>query len=138
MCDLESEVMFYYICVGVFRECCRFFGDDGLTAKVFFTKVVPFGLLWILINYLYLQALRKINTTDISALFCCNKAFVFLLSWIVLRDRFMGVRVSARMCRWTLVMDVRGPLRVNLFKRVFNMSCSFRVKLNEKGKSYHL
>ncbi|XP_057704166.1 solute carrier family 35 member F3 isoform X3 [Corythoichthys intestinalis] len=77
------------------RECCRFFGDDGLTSKVFFTKVAPFGLLWILTNYLYLQALRKINTTDVSALFCCNKAFVFLLSWIVLRDRFMGVRIVA-------------------------------------------
>lgn len=76
------------------RECCRFFGDDGLTPRVFFTKVAPFGLLWVLTNYLYLQALRKINTTDASALFCCNKAFVFLLSWIVLRDRFMGVRVS--------------------------------------------
>ncbi|KAF1375841.1 hypothetical protein PFLUV_G00224380 [Perca fluviatilis] len=75
-----------------FRECCRFFGDDGLTPKVFLTKIAPFGLLWILTNYLYLQALRKINTTDVSALFCCNKAFVFLLSWIVLRDRFMGVR----------------------------------------------
>uniref|UniRef100_A0A8C7X1B1 Solute carrier family 35 member F3a n=1 Tax=Oryzias sinensis TaxID=183150 RepID=A0A8C7X1B1_9TELE len=80
-----------------FRECCRFFGDDGLTPKVFFTKVAPFGLLWILTNYLYLQALRKINTTDVSALFCCNKAFVFLLSWIVLRDRFMGVRVLFKM-----------------------------------------
>uniref|UniRef100_A0A8B9H603 Solute carrier family 35 member F3b n=2 Tax=Astyanax mexicanus TaxID=7994 RepID=A0A8B9H603_ASTMX len=78
-----------------FRECCRFFGEDGLTAKVFFTKVAPFGLLWIITNYLYLQALRKINTTDVSALFCCNKAFVFLLSWIVLRDRFMGVRIVA-------------------------------------------
>ncbi|XP_008428098.1 putative thiamine transporter SLC35F3 isoform X4 [Poecilia reticulata] len=77
------------------RECCRFFGDEGLTPKVFFTKVAPFGLLWILTNYLYLQALRKINTTDVSALFCCNKAFVFLLSWIVLRDRFMGVRIVA-------------------------------------------
>ncbi|XP_055026348.2 solute carrier family 35 member F3 isoform X2 [Misgurnus anguillicaudatus] len=78
-----------------FRECCRFLGDDGLTAKVFFSKLAPFGLLWILTNYLYLQALRKINTTDVSALFCCNKAFVFLLSWIVLRDRFMGVRIVA-------------------------------------------
>lgn len=78
-----------------FRECCRFFGDDGLTANVFFAKLAPFGLLWILTNYLYLQALRQMNTTDVSALFCCNKAFVFLLSWIVLRDRFMGVRIVA-------------------------------------------
>lgn len=62
--------------------------------KVFFTKAAPFGALWTLTNYLYLYAVTKINTTDASVLFCCNKAFVFLLSWIVLRDRFMGVRVS--------------------------------------------
>ena len=78
-----------------FRECCRFFGDNGLTLKVFFTKAAPFGVLWTLTNYLYLHAIKKINTTDVSVLFCCNKAFVFLLSWIVLRDRFMGVRVSS-------------------------------------------
>nr|XP_033794504.1 putative thiamine transporter SLC35F3 isoform X2 [Geotrypetes seraphini] len=78
-----------------YRECCRFFGDNGLTAKVFFTKAAPFGVLWTLTNYLYLHAIKKINATDVSALFCCNKAFVFLLSWIVLRDRFMGVRIVA-------------------------------------------
>ncbi|XP_006920819.1 putative thiamine transporter SLC35F3 [Pteropus alecto] len=77
------------------RECCRFFGDKGLTLKVFCTRAAPFGVLWTLTNYLYLHAVKKINTTDASALFCCNKAFVFLLSWIVLRDRFMGVRIVA-------------------------------------------
>ncbi|KAB0351691.1 hypothetical protein FD754_016548 [Muntiacus muntjak] len=77
------------------QECCRFFGDNGLTLKVFFTKAAPFGVLWTLTNYLYLHAIKKINTTDVSVLFCCNKAFVFLLSWIVLRDRFMGVRIVA-------------------------------------------
>nr|XP_055164831.1 putative thiamine transporter SLC35F3 isoform X1 [Nyctereutes procyonoides] len=78
-----------------YRECCRFFGDNGLTLKVFFTKAAPFGVLWTLTNYLYLHAIKKVNTTDVSVLFCCNKAFVFLLSWIVLRDRFMGVRIVA-------------------------------------------
>ncbi|XP_067884488.1 solute carrier family 35 member F3-like [Heterodontus francisci] len=78
-----------------FRECCRFFGDDGLTIKIFFSRMAPFCVLWTLTNYLYLLALKKISTTDASALFCCNKAFVFLLSWIVLRDKFMGVRIVA-------------------------------------------
>ncbi|XP_031316741.2 solute carrier family 35 member F3 [Camelus dromedarius] len=78
-----------------YRECCRFFGDNGLTLKVFVTKAAPFGVLWTLTNYLYLHAIKTINTTDASVLFCCNKAFVFLLSWIVLRDRFMGVRIVA-------------------------------------------
>ncbi|XP_062927749.1 solute carrier family 35 member F3-like isoform X1 [Mobula hypostoma] len=78
-----------------FRECCRFYGDDGLTIKIFFTRAAPFCVLWTLIHYLYLLALKKISATDASALFCCNKAFVFLLSWIVLRDKFMGVRIVA-------------------------------------------
>ncbi|XP_060708479.1 solute carrier family 35 member F3 isoform X1 [Hemiscyllium ocellatum] len=78
-----------------FRECWRFFGDDGLTIKLFFSRMAPFCVLWTLTNYLYLLALKKISATDTSALFCCNKAFVFLLSWIVLRDKFMGVRIVA-------------------------------------------
>ncbi|XP_051880519.1 putative thiamine transporter SLC35F3 isoform X2 [Pristis pectinata] len=73
----------------------RFYGDDGLTIKIFFTRTAPFCVLWTLTNYLYLLALKKISATDASALFCCNKAFVFLLSWIVLRDKFMGVRIVA-------------------------------------------
>lgn len=102
------------------RECCRFFGDDGLTPRVFFTKVAPFGLLWILTNYLYLQALRKINTTDASALFCCNKAFVFLLSWIVLRDRFMGVRVSPSVHTRQTRMTLKQKQKHNKHNRLIN------------------
>ncbi|XP_064411238.1 solute carrier family 35 member F3 [Latimeria chalumnae] len=78
-----------------YRECSKLWGANGLTVKMFFIKAAPFGILWALTNYLYLQAIKKIHTTDVSALFCCNKAFVFLLSWVVLRDRFMGVRFVA-------------------------------------------
>ncbi|KFP68837.1 Solute carrier family 35 member F4, partial [Cariama cristata] len=76
-----------------FRECSRIFGEDGLTLKLFLKRTAPFSILWTLTNYLYLLALKKLAATDVSALFCCNKAFVFLLSWIVLKDRFMGARV---------------------------------------------
>ncbi|XP_025775114.1 solute carrier family 35 member F4 [Puma concolor] len=77
------------------RECSRIFGEDGLTLKLFLKRTAPFSILWTLTNYLYLLALKKLTATDVSALFCCNKAFVFLLSWIVLKDRFMGVRIVA-------------------------------------------
>ncbi|TKC33410.1 hypothetical protein EI555_016639, partial [Monodon monoceros] len=80
-----------------FRECSRIFGEDGLTLKLFLKRTAPFSILWTLTNYLYLLALKKLTATDVSALFCCNKAFVFLLSWIVLKDRFMGVRVMAHL-----------------------------------------
>ncbi|XP_030630982.1 putative thiamine transporter SLC35F3a [Chanos chanos] len=78
-----------------FRECCRFLGDDKLSVKVLLSRVAPFGLLWTLTHYLYLQGIRRIPPTDASALFCCSRAFVFLLSWIVLRERFLGVRIVA-------------------------------------------
>ncbi|KAM9462620.1 putative thiamine transporter SLC35F3a [Clarias gariepinus] len=77
------------------RECCQFLGDDGLSVKTLLSVVAPFGVLWTLTSYLYLQGLRRIPTTDASALFCCSRAFVFLISWIVLRDRFLGVRIVA-------------------------------------------
>uniref|UniRef100_A0A4W3GDP3 Solute carrier family 35 member F4 n=1 Tax=Callorhinchus milii TaxID=7868 RepID=A0A4W3GDP3_CALMI len=76
-------------------ECSRIFGEDGLTLKLFLKRTAPFSILWTLTNYLYLLALKKLTATDVSALFCCNKAFVFLLSWIVLKDKFMGVRIVA-------------------------------------------
>uniref|UniRef100_A0A8C5WJC0 Solute carrier family 35 member F4 n=1 Tax=Leptobrachium leishanense TaxID=445787 RepID=A0A8C5WJC0_9ANUR len=76
-------------------ECSRIFGEDGLTLKLFLKRTAPFSILWTLTNYLYLLALRKLTATDVSALFCCNKAFMFLLSWIVLKDKFMGVRIVA-------------------------------------------
>ncbi|XP_058842549.1 solute carrier family 35 member F4-like isoform X3 [Acipenser ruthenus] len=78
-----------------FRECSRIFGEDGLTLKLFVKRTAPFSILWTLTNYLYLLALRKLSATDVSALYCCHKAFVFLLSWIVLKDRFMGIRIVA-------------------------------------------
>ncbi|XP_071402756.1 solute carrier family 35 member F4 isoform X2 [Centroberyx affinis] len=78
-----------------FRECSKLFGEDGMTLKLFLKRTAPFSILWTLTNYLYLLALKKLTATDVSALYCCHKAFVFLLSWIVLKDRFMGVRIVA-------------------------------------------
>lgn len=80
------------------RECSKLFGEDGMTLKLFVKRTAPFSILWTLTNYLYLLALKKLTATDVSALYCCHKAFVFLLSWIVLKDRFMGVRVNRNIC----------------------------------------
>ncbi|XP_032820711.1 solute carrier family 35 member F3 isoform X1 [Petromyzon marinus] len=81
--------------IKVFRECLRLRGEEGVTARLFVKRAAPFCALWLATHYLYLLALRKLPPSDASALFCCNKAFVFLLSWIVLKDRFVGVRMVA-------------------------------------------
>ncbi|XP_051900913.1 putative thiamine transporter SLC35F3 [Pristis pectinata] len=77
------------------RASTRLLSEGGFSVRVLVTRTGPFCVLWMVTTYLYLLALRNISTTEVSALFCCNKAFVFLLSWIVLKDRFMGVRIVA-------------------------------------------
>lgn len=100
-CEAKIKVCFFgsykAICIclrfSLCRECSRLFGEEGMTLRLFLKRTAPFSILWTLTNYLYVLALRKLTATDVSALYCCHKAFVFLLSWIVLKDRFMGVRV---------------------------------------------
>ncbi|XP_072407137.1 solute carrier family 35 member F3 isoform X2 [Chiloscyllium punctatum] len=78
-----------------FSQCSHVLSQDPFSLRRLLKQTAPFSILWTLTNYLYFMGLKKISTTDASALFCCNKAFVFLLSWIVLKDRFMGVRIVA-------------------------------------------
>uniref|UniRef100_A0A8C4R8R3 Si:ch211-263p13.7 n=2 Tax=Eptatretus burgeri TaxID=7764 RepID=A0A8C4R8R3_EPTBU len=78
-----------------YREGSQLFGEHGLVAGSVLRCVAPLTLLWTLTAYLYLLALHRLAIPDAAALFCCNKAFVFLLSWVLLRDRFMGIRIIA-------------------------------------------
>uniref|UniRef100_A0A673JVA3 Solute carrier family 35 member F4-like n=1 Tax=Sinocyclocheilus rhinocerous TaxID=307959 RepID=A0A673JVA3_9TELE len=77
-----------------FRKCSQFLGEE-LTVRNVLKGAAPFSVLWSLSGYLYLLALCRIPKVDVSAVLCCSQAFVFLLSWIGLKDRFMGVRIVA-------------------------------------------
>ncbi|XP_063060280.1 solute carrier family 35 member F4 [Engraulis encrasicolus] len=78
-----------------FRQCSSFLWDGGVSVRVLLKGAAPFSVLWSLSGYLYLLALHRISTSDTSAVLCCSQAFIFLLSWIGLKDRFMGVRIVA-------------------------------------------
>ncbi|XP_069036496.1 solute carrier family 35 member F3 [Lepisosteus oculatus] len=78
-----------------FRQCSRVLGEEGVTVRLLLRKAAPFGVLWSLTTYLYLLALLRISSTDASAVLCCSQPFVFLLSWIGLKDRFLGIRIVA-------------------------------------------
>ncbi|XP_043105769.1 solute carrier family 35 member F4 [Puntigrus tetrazona] len=77
-----------------FRKCSQFLGEE-LTVRSVLKGAAPFSVLWNLSGYLYLLALCRISKVDVSAVLCCSQAFIFLLSWIGLKDRFMGVRIVA-------------------------------------------
>ncbi|KAA0703995.1 putative thiamine transporter SLC35F3 [Triplophysa tibetana] len=106
-CSIWNIVFFpfYYLCqllvkrqkewpTAEFRECSRFLGEE-LTVRTVLKGAAPFSMLWSLSGYLSLLALCHISKVDVSAVLCCGQAFVFLLSWIGLKDRFMGVRIVA-------------------------------------------
>lgn len=44
---------------------------------------------------MYIHALRILDSTDVMALYSSNVSFVYLLSWVVLHEQFVGVRIVA-------------------------------------------
>ncbi|XP_058268406.1 solute carrier family 35 member F4 [Hemibagrus wyckioides] len=78
-----------------FRKCVRFLGDGEVTVRVLLRFSAPFSMFWSGSGFLYLRALSRMSVTDCSAVMCCSSAFTFLLTWICLKERFLGVRVVA-------------------------------------------
>ncbi|XP_066993222.1 solute carrier family 35 member F3 isoform X1 [Anabrus simplex] len=80
---------------GILRESVRNFRDKGFTAARFLTRCSLFCLLWVATNYMYIHSLRILLATDVMALFATNVSCVYLLSWVILHEQFVGVRIVA-------------------------------------------
>lgn len=44
-----------------------------------------------------MYALSVLDATDVMSLFATNVSFVYLLSWVVLHDQFVGLRVNTNL-----------------------------------------
>lgn len=94
----------YFICQAARTKCAtpseiiaeslRGFRDKGLTGGRFLLRCSLFCCLWVITNYLYILSLRILLATDVMALFATNVSCVYLLSWVILHEQFVGVRVS--------------------------------------------
>lgn len=71
----------------------RGFRDRGFTATRFLNRCIIFCLLWLITSYLYILSLRALLATDVMSLFATNVACAYLLSWVILHEQFVGVRV---------------------------------------------
>ncbi|XP_071552837.1 solute carrier family 35 member F3 [Panulirus ornatus] len=71
------------------------FRDRGVTFSKFMTRCCLFCLLWVVTNYMYVYSLRILDCTDVMALYSAHVSFVYLLSWVILHDQFVGVRIVA-------------------------------------------
>ncbi|XP_078037972.1 solute carrier family 35 member F3 isoform X1 [Augochlora pura] len=85
-CNTPSEII---------AENLRGFRDKGFTGGRFLSRCSLFCGLWVVTNYMYIYSLRILLATDVMALFATNVSCVYLLSWVILHEQFVGVRIVA-------------------------------------------
>lgn len=78
----------------IFGNVVRGFRDRGFTIGRFFNRCILFCILWLITTYLYILSLRPLLATDAMSLFATNVASAYLLSWVILHEQFVGIRVS--------------------------------------------
>lgn len=79
----------------ILGDILRNFRDRGFTVGRFLNRCIIFCVLWLLTTYLYICSLKSLFATDVLALFATNVACVYLLSWVILHEQFVGVRIVA-------------------------------------------
>lgn len=80
----------------IIAESLRGFRDKGFTGGRFLTRCSLFCALWVATNYMYIHSLKILFATDVMALYATNVACVYLLSWVILHEQFVGVRVRKK------------------------------------------
>lgn len=78
----------------ILANIVRGFRDRGFTATRFLHRCLMFSILWLMTSYLYILSLRALFATDVITLFATNVACAYLLSWVILHEQFVGIRVS--------------------------------------------
>ncbi|KAJ2947600.1 hypothetical protein O0L34_g17398 [Tuta absoluta] len=71
------------------------FKEKGFTFARFLSRCGLFCLLWIVTVFMYTYSLRILLSTDVVALFATNVSCIYLLSWVILHEQFVGVRIVA-------------------------------------------
>lgn len=85
-CGAETETL---------GDIMQGFRDRGFTIGRFLNRCLTFCLLFLLSTYLYVRSLNMLFSTDVIVLFATNVASVYLLSWVILHEQFVGVRVRS-------------------------------------------
>ncbi|XP_046913786.1 uncharacterized protein LOC124494619 isoform X2 [Dermatophagoides farinae] len=67
--------------------------DRGFTLMQFFSRCAFFCALCTLANYMLIFSLRILDATVVMALFATSVSLVYLLSWVVLHQQFVGIRI---------------------------------------------
>ncbi|GAB6023863.1 hypothetical protein CHUAL_008602 [Chamberlinius hualienensis] len=90
-CRSDESGSFISMCT----KSVRTLQEKGFTVSKFFSRSGLFCALWFAANYMFIHAVRILDTTDVLALYSTNVSFIYLLSWVILHEQFVGVRIVA-------------------------------------------
>ncbi|XP_035212391.1 putative thiamine transporter SLC35F3 isoform X2 [Stegodyphus dumicola] len=76
-------------------ESVQPYQERGLNVGKFLCRCGMFTALWVVTNYMFVYSLNLLDATDVIALYTTNAAFIYLLSWVLLQEQFVGIRIVA-------------------------------------------
>lgn len=79
----------------LFRESIMIYKEEEFKPIRFSVRTLIFCFVWTVGNYSYIRALRLLGAMDVIALYATNQSFVYMLSWIVLFEKFIAIRILA-------------------------------------------
>ncbi|OQV25103.1 putative thiamine transporter SLC35F3 [Hypsibius exemplaris] len=68
-----------------YTSCTSVFGPEGLTVKSFFYPCGLLSILWAIVQFAHVLAVKYLNNSIVTALFCSETAFCYLLSALILK-----------------------------------------------------
>ncbi|XP_015908781.1 solute carrier family 35 member F3 [Parasteatoda tepidariorum] len=76
-------------------DSMRRFREKGLSALHFLIRSTFFCVLWVGTNYMLISAASRLDATALMALQASSASFIYLLSWVILHEQFVGIRIVA-------------------------------------------
>ena len=81
--------------MAVLGDAVSKFREAGVSPALLLSRSFMFCLMSVVTNYLYIASLNHLDSTVVTALFATNASFVYLLSWVILHQQFVGMRIMA-------------------------------------------
>lgn len=87
-----------------FSDSLHPYQERSLSLGRFLCRCGSFTVLWVITNYMFIYSLTLLDATDVIALYTTNVAFIYLLSWVLLQEQFVGIRVIS------IVLKIKADL----------------------------
>ena len=108
---ISFSLLYPFITCQPIKETLR---KDHMSFKKLIKMGVVFYLIWLVSNYFAILALKNISSSLMVAVFSVSPAFVYLLSWLVLKDSLTKLKSIA------VISSVAGVICIGVSQEIVN------------------